>query len=224
MANMEKQVLTSFQQEILVAFIKNEYLCGKFFFTGGTALSHYYFQHRFSEDLDFFCESEFDQLQVLSWIKIISPDLKIREIEQQVLNGQLTLFLYRIGEKKPLKLDFAYFPFPHMGKFELLGKLRVSSLEDITVNKIQAITTRSRSRDYFDLKLCLEKLGWSDEIVRQKYRIKFEVSLPPESLATAYTNVQIAKDLPLFLGEVNWSGVEEYFLNRALGLKNLILE
>ncbi|OGD83746.1 hypothetical protein A2572_00810 [Candidatus Collierbacteria bacterium RIFOXYD1_FULL_40_9] len=221
---MEKQVLTDFQKKLLFYFEKNEYLRDKLFFTGGTALSHYYFQHRFSEDLDFFAEEEFDQLQILAWIKSISPELKIKEIEQQILNGQLTLFLYYTEEEKPLKLDFAYFPFPHMGKFEMLGKIRVSSLEDIAVNKIQAITTRSRSRDYFDLKLCLEKLGWSDEVVRQKYRTKFEVSLPPESLATAYTNVQTAKDLPIFLGEVDWGGTEKYFLDRALGLKSLILE
>lgn len=223
MDDMGKQILTEFQRSLLESIGKNDYLVEKFFFTGGTALSSYYFQHRFSEDLDFFAESEFDQLRILAWIKSVSPVLKIKEIEQQVLNGQLTLFLYRLGEDKPLKLDFAYFPFPHLGKFEYLKNLRVSSLEDITVNKIQAVTTRSRSRDYFDLKLCLTKLGWNDEVIRQKYRTKFEVNLPPESLATAYTNVQVAKDLPIFLGEVDWGEIEKYFLERALGLKDLIL-
>lgn len=224
MVNMGKQILTKFQEVILEQILQDKYLTETFFFTGGTALSEHYFQHRFSEDLDFFAVSEFDQLRILAWIKLISADLKIKEIEQQVLNGQLTLFLYRLDEEKPLKMDFAYFPFPHMGKFGHKGNLKVASLEDITVNKVQAITTRNRARDYFDLKLCLEKLGWNDNMVRRRYRAKFEVSLPPESLATAYTNVQVTKDLPIFLGKVDWSDIEDYFLNRALNLKDLILD
>lgn len=221
---MEKQILTTFQKQILDSIDKNKYIVDNFFFTGGTALSSCYFQHRFSEDLDFFAEEEFDQLRILAWIKSASPLLKIKEIEQQVLNGQLTLFLHQLGSQQSLKLDFAYFPFPHLGKFNFMNNLRVSSLEDIAVNKVQAVTTRSRSRDYLDLMLCLKKLKWSNEEIGRKYRSKFEIKLPPESLATAYTNVQGATDLPIFLGESNWSEVEEYFLSKASELKDQIVK
>ena len=224
MANMEKQILTTFQKQILDSIDKNKYIVDNFFFTGGTALSSCYFQHRFSEDLDFFAEEEFDQLRILAWIKSASPLLKIKEIEQQVLNGQLTLFLHQLGSQQSLKLDFAYFPFSHLGKFNFMNNLRVSSLEDIAVNKVQAVTTRSRSRDYLDLMLCLKKLKWSNEEIGRKYRSKFEIKLPPESLATAYTNVQGATDLPIFLGETNWSEVEEYFLSKASELKDQIVK
>ncbi len=221
---MEIQILTNFQKQVLESLTQNKYFLDNFFFTGGTALSSFYFQHRFSEDLDFFTEEEFDQLRIIAWIKSASPLLKIKEIEQQVLNGQLTLFLHQLGSKQPLKLDFAYFPFPHLGTFNFMDMLRVSSLEDITINKIQAITTRNRARDYFDLMMCLTRLNWNSEEVTRFYRSKFEVNLPPESLATAYTNVQGAGDLPIFLGEVNWDEVEEYFLAKASSLKNQILK
>lgn len=38
-------------------------LASHFYFSGGTALSHYYLQHRFSEDLDFFNHGAFNPLK-----------------------------------------------------------------------------------------------------------------------------------------------------------------
>lgn len=47
--------LTPLQRRFLDAFSKTE-LTKDFFLTGGTALAHFYLQHRLSEDLDFFAE------------------------------------------------------------------------------------------------------------------------------------------------------------------------
>ena len=47
-------VITEKQRLILRGLSRNDYFCRKFYFTGGTALSHYYLQHRYSDDLDFF--------------------------------------------------------------------------------------------------------------------------------------------------------------------------
>jgi hypothetical protein len=48
-------ILTPLQRRFLDAFSKTE-LTKDFFLTGGTALAHFYLQHRLSEDLDFFTE------------------------------------------------------------------------------------------------------------------------------------------------------------------------
>src|SRR3989338_8046731 len=110
-----------------------------------------------------------------------------------------------------------------LGK-QILTTFQKSLLEDIAVNKIQAVTTRTRARDYFDLMLCLNRLNWNSEEITQAYRSKFEIKLPPESLATAYTNVQSASDLPIFMGKVNWEEVEVFFLSRASEMKNQIIK
>ena len=45
-------ILTTFQKELIELIGKSE-LKDCFFLTGGTALAHFYLQHRYSEDLDF---------------------------------------------------------------------------------------------------------------------------------------------------------------------------
>lgn len=53
-------ILTKEQRLILDQVKQNEFLRSNFYFTGGTALSGYYLNHRESEDLDFFSQKKFD--------------------------------------------------------------------------------------------------------------------------------------------------------------------
>ena len=54
-ANMDKiEILTPLQKKIMGHLFQDKWFCRFFYLTGGTALSAFYFQHRFSEDLDFF--------------------------------------------------------------------------------------------------------------------------------------------------------------------------
>ncbi len=53
-------IITQEQKLLLDKFRQDKFLSSNFYFTGGTALSLYYLQHRKSIDLDFFSESEFD--------------------------------------------------------------------------------------------------------------------------------------------------------------------
>lgn len=68
-------------------------------------------------------------------------------MEQQTLTGQETFF-FHFSVTDQVKVDFAYFPFSPLGKFKKYKNLRIASLEDICVNKVQAIITRRRARDY----------------------------------------------------------------------------
>lgn len=201
---------------------KDQFITENFFFTGGTALAEFYFQHRFSEDLDFFSEYEFDTKRLLASISTISKKVKSEKLEQQSLTGQEVFFFY-MG-KEVVKVDFAYFPFSHLGVFKKHGNLNISSMEDICINKMHAITTRNRARDYLDLYLCLQKLGWNVLDLEKNYKLKFDVNLPFEQMATSFVNVLDAKDLPKFLEGIPWSKVKEYFLMMAKGLKEEIIK
>jgi predicted nucleotidyltransferase component of viral defense system len=215
MDHMEQTILTPFQRQILEQVKNSRVLTQQFYFTGGTALSEYYFHHRRSEDLDFFSVTEFDPNQLLIWLKQIQSTIKLAKIEQQNGNGQVTFYLYQTKIKTPLKLDFAYFPFDHLGKFKKDQALRVSSLEDTAINKVHAISSRTRSRDYLDLMFCLQKLAWHPKDIMKNYRLKFDIVLPPDSLATSFTNITQASDLPIYLGKTPWEKVENYFLSLA---------
>lgn len=220
---MEQTILTTFQSKILEQIKLDPSLTPQFYFTGGTALSAYYFMHRLSEDLDFFSEQEFDPNIILIWLKKLQKTAKLSKIEQQNGNGQVTFYLYQTKNKSPLKLDFAYFPFDHLGKFKKDQNLRIASLEDIAINKVHAISSRTRSRDYLDLMFCLKKLTWTTQNIMKNYRLKFDIVLPPESLATSFTNVTQASDLPIFLGKTPWNQVEKYFLNLAKTLTQSLI-
>lgn len=65
---MGKVTFDPLQKIIIDEFRKDPLLRDYFYFTGGTALSIFYFQHRLSEDLDFFTEKKVPYDQVVSFI------------------------------------------------------------------------------------------------------------------------------------------------------------
>jgi len=220
---MGKVLITNWQRKLLEITSKDQFITKTFFLTGGTVLSYFYLQHRFSEDLDFFSETEYSSEQLLVSIKTISKILKPKKIEQQKLNNQ-DVFYFHFDSQNKVKIDFAYFPFPHFGKFGKINNLKVSSMEDIAVNKLQAIISRKRARDYIDLKLSIERLGWNLSDLRKNYRLKYDFYLGPDQLATSFTNVTEASDLPLFLGDTDFEEVEKFFLLWASQLKKEVLK
>ena len=220
---MGKGLLTREQKQILEFISKDGKITEDFYFTGGTALSYFYFEHRFSEDLDFFSEREFNSKALLSSISEVGDRVKAIKIEQQSLSGQEIFFFHFSGGKK-VKVDFAHFPFTPLGKFLKLNDLKITSVEDVAVNKVHAITTRKRGRDYFDLYLCMKKLEWEPSDLRKNYRLKFEIDLSVEQLATSFLNVLDAQDQPIFLGNQNFEKVRKFFLKEADKLKGDILK
>ena len=117
---MGKDILTSNQQKILGFVSKDKFITANFFMTGGTALSGFYLRHRFSEDLDFFSEDEFDAKQLLVSVSRLGDKLKLTKIDHQNLTGQDTFFLY-FDEKSFVKVDFSFFPFKHVGSYKKIG-------------------------------------------------------------------------------------------------------
>lgn len=219
---MEKSLLTKNQQDVLGLIAKDEFITKQFFLTGGTALSEFYLRHRFSEDFDLFSQSEFDPKKVIISISAISKKLKPTKIEQQSLSKQETFF-FHFTKKDIVRIDLAFFPFQPLGRFKKYKSLKIASLEDITINKIQAIVTRKRARDYIDLYLCLKKLEWTTKDIRKNYKLKFDIELPAEELATSFVNVEDAQDMPIFLGNLPWKEVKKFFLTLTEKLKKNIL-
>jgi predicted nucleotidyltransferase component of viral defense system len=72
------QILTEHQKEVLDAVSSDELLANQFYFTGGTALSLVYLQHRESVDLDFFCENIFETEEILKVIGDLQKKSKFK--------------------------------------------------------------------------------------------------------------------------------------------------
>lgn len=210
---MEQSLLTPNHQKLLAAIAKNSYLTRTFYFTGGTALSEYYLHHRYSEDLDFFTEDKLSPRTLEIQTKEVFSAMKPATVELEALNEQCTYFI-SLGSER-IKLDFAYYPFSHLGNFIKFGSLRISSLLDIIINKVHAIMTRKRGRDFLDLYLSLKKERLNTSEILANYRLKFDLHLAPEELAKHFAGVLEALDQPRFLGSTPWAEVEKYFLHQA---------
>ncbi len=219
---MGKNLLTPKQKQLLGLISEDKIITRDFYLTGGTALSYFYFKHRFSEDLDFFCQKEISSKALLTSISKIGDLVKPKKIEMQSLNKQ-EIFYFYFGSKSFVKLDFAHFPFDTLGKFVKFNNLSITSVEDITINKVHALINRKRARDYFDLCLCMKKLKWDGYDLIKNYRLKFEINLPIEQLATNFINVLDAEDLPIFVKKEDFNKTREFFLKEADKLKKDII-
>lgn len=139
-------ILTQTQVALLEEFAASE-LNNFFRLTGGTALSAFYLEHRFSEDLDFFsCEK-------IPWYL---PENFLRSLHfVQNINYTKTFDrnIFTISTKNGtiLKIEFTYYPFKNIEAPVLIDGLHVESFIDLILNKLCAIADRSDAKDYVDV-------------------------------------------------------------------------
>jgi hypothetical protein len=120
----------------------------KLYLTGGTALARFYFNHRLSEDLDFFTTT--DDLRRL--VNDLSAQLDKRGfwVEIDALEVYFAR-IYIVTAEARLKIEFAR-------EFNLVGRLLktdknifINDLEDIGANKVTAFEDRAQIKDIIDL-------------------------------------------------------------------------
>lgn len=212
--------LLSHNQKLFLEFIsKNQNINSLFYFTGGTALSEYYLQHRYSEDLDFFSESEFeieDITLLLQSKKAIFGNPKIEF--KQSFNRNIYQLIYQEG--KFLKVEFTYFPFKRIDSTKIINNVKIDSLVDIGVNKIFTIYQNARGRDYYDIYYILKKDPslTIDKLIKFA-KIKFDTAIDYLQLGMNLAKVVNIKDDPLLTHSVNYREIERFFLQNAEKLK-----
>ena len=142
----DNPILTPQQKALLSAFRKSP-LKATFYLTGGTVLSAFYLQHRFSEDLDFFSEQETGVEEILSFLNSLSG---IRDVCFEKKFDR-NLFLLAYPDTNVLKVEFTRYPFRRIEAGEQIEEITVDSLKDILTNKLVAMTDRKDPKDYVDV-------------------------------------------------------------------------
>jgi hypothetical protein len=214
-------ILTDNQTKLLEKAGSNKFITGQFYLTGGTALAEIYLHHRFSEDLDFFSEKEFDILSIDVFLKNLKSELNFNKIDFQQSFNRNIFFLH--FEKEILKVEFTFFPFTKIAKGEKLYNIEADSLIDIAVNKLFSIYQRSNARDYIDLYLICEREGFSVSELIKKTRIKFDFPIDPLQLGTQFVKALETKDFPRMIVDVKTESWQNFFINESKKLKNDIL-
>lgn len=218
-----KTILSKKQQLLLDLIGKEKNLCQSFYLTGGTALAEFYLRHRYSEDLDFFSEHEFDQQSISVFLQKIKKAVGIKKVDfEQSFNRNL--FFLHLG-KEVIKTEFTYFPFPRIEAKKKIGGLAIDSLLDIAVNKIFTIYQKPRARDFIDLYFIIQKnkkLTIVDLV--KKAKVKFDWHIDPLQLGAQFMQATVVKDYPRMIVKVDDKEWQGFFVDEAEKLKKEILE
>lgn len=212
--------LTKEQKIILDQVKQNKFLKSQFYFTGGTALSAYYLNHRESEDLDFFSKTRFENQVIFTlmedWGK--KNHFKI----QSRFNEVVYIFNLTFKNGVKLKVDFGYYPYQLLDQSGIKEGIRVDSLLDIAVNKLLTIQQRTDIKDFVDLYYLLDKFTVWDlmEGVKHKFRVKME----PFLIAGDFMKVAQFEYLPNMIKSLTLNELKSFFVNKAKKLGKMVVK
>ncbi|MBU2578974.1 nucleotidyl transferase AbiEii/AbiGii toxin family protein [Patescibacteria group bacterium] len=215
---MEQAILTDVQKKALnVVF--DEPKLNDFYLTGGTALSVYYFQHRISDDLDFFTANEPDK----QFLHIFAERLKTivgansYRFEHPY---DRNIFLFSIADSE-LKIEFTYYPFQQLEAPVIYEGVRVDSLRDIAANKIMALIDRFDPKDFVDLFFILKQKTLKEILYDMEK--KFDFTIEALTLGSEFAKAQRIEALPKMIKSLTVEELKIFFAELAKTFREEVL-
>lgn len=205
MSNLHWNTITENMRQILVGFFQSE-SGSRFYLAGGTALS-LQIGHRLSVDLDFF-----------------SPTEDIPSIRAQLKNTldsfQTTLADSSWGNlvflANDVRVGFYGYGFPLIAPLSEYEGIRLASIEDIALMKLDAMLSRTARKDFYDLYFICQTISLRH--LFEKSLIKFPSVRDFEAQTTKrlvyFENAENESE-PSLIDNVSWKIVKEYFVTQA---------
>lgn len=184
-----EEVLYPMQDSVL-GLIDNE----NFYLTGGTCLSRFYYNHRYSEDLDFFFDGVSHSISSYEkdYITYITKIRDIFDINITVTSENFKRIFVNENDIS-LKVEFIFEPYPRVGKMIDKHNFKIDSKENIAVNKLTAAYTRKTAKDFFDLYFLLKEFDIHELLRKTEVKLK----------TPAYEELILSLKNSFFEGEVN---------------------
>lgn len=214
------KIITREQAVLLEEFRKDKFLRNTFYFTGGTALSFYYLQHRTSVDLDFFSQEEFDPQTVLTKLTLWQEKLNF-SIDYAPIEANHT-FNLTFSNKNFVKVDFVFYPYKNLEPPKLINGIRIDSLFDIAVNKLLMVEQRAEIKDFVDLYFLLQKFTIWDLMAGIKP--KFNLAIDPLITASDFLKVEGFDYLPKMIKPLTLEELKLFFIKQAKTLGSKLAE
>lgn len=210
---------TNKQRQIFDSVVKDHDLSSQFYFTGGTALSVYYYKHRESEDLDFFSEKKFDPDKLVA--KVNKWSEKSFEFTYNPIEDT-HIFNLTFKDKEKLKVDFNHFPFKRIKKGIKDGNMEIDSLFDIGANKMTTIVRRQEPKDFVDLYFLLKDFTVWD--LMHAMRVKFGFQTDPFVLSQDFMKAENLNFLPKMILPLTLEELKSFYRKKAeeLGKKSTV--
>jgi len=145
MDSIDYKKLYSLQDKVLDRVFAVEY---EFYLTGGTALSRFYQDKRYSDDLDFFTNSS-------SRFSFAVKNILVELSKEFTIENELdSRDFIRIKVDGLLQVDFVNDRVPRYKEPTVLENgYRIDTIENILSNKITAVIGRDNPKDIFDIYL-----------------------------------------------------------------------
>lgn len=143
----------------------------EFYLTGGTALSRFYQEKRYSDDLDFFTNSSNRFNYAVK--NIISELLKDFEVEREIESRDFI----RVKINNLLQVDFVNDRVPRYKEPSILKNgYKIDTIENILSNKITAVIGRDNPKDIFDIYLISKfyNIDWNEILKSAREKSVFD--------------------------------------------------
>ncbi|MBV6401500.1 MAG: hypothetical protein CNIPEHKO_01802 [Anaerolineales bacterium] len=182
----------------------------RFYLAGGTALS-LQIGHRLSVDLDFFSPTE-DIPSIRAELEhALTP---LQAIYASSAWGNLIYLAHGV------RMGFYGYGFPLVAPLVKTDGMRLASVEDIALMKLDTLLSRASRKDFYDLYFICQTISLTN--IFKKANLKFPSVRDFEVQATKrlvfFENAEQESD-PVLLHEANWGAVKKYFTTLAKSIE-----
>ncbi len=185
-----------------------------FYLAGGTGLA-LQIGHRKSIDFDFFSKrnklfSE-DREKIKNYLRKYG---KIKLLQDK--NNTLDIFFDSV------KISFFYYPYSLVKSLKTAKKIKISSVEDISLMKLSAISTRGNKKDFIDLYFVCKYIPLVKlfKLAKKKFPDVYDFSVVALKSLVYFFDAEQEK-MPVMLKAVNWSKVKNFFIKETKKILNI---
>lgn len=210
----ELNIRREYVQHLFLHYFYQQKDADKVYFKGGTALRIIFQSPRFSEDLDFSSnkatinEIEDILLQTIREIEREGMTVNLKE-SKRTSGGYLAVMNFLLGSQKvAIQLEISQREGKNIGEIktivnDFIPPYIVMSLSQsqLTAEKIQALLTRKKARDFYDLYFILR----ANLLPASEKSILKQVILVLEKI-----NIQFEFELKMFLIKSHWSVIRNF--------------
>jgi len=171
MADLNYQALYQTQDKILKAIFE---ITNEFYLTGGTCLNRFYYEKRYSDDLDFFTNnSDFFRQS----INAIFDALRESDFDfSKTVDGKDFVRFVVTEHDQPLQIDFVNDRVKRIGLPAQKNGCIVDTIDNILSNKITAVLGRDEPKDVFDIYMIasFEEIDWTKILDFARQKVTFQ--------------------------------------------------
>lgn len=202
-----------FYENTLYPFQDNIFLLiqtERFYLSGGTCLSRFYYHHRYSEDMNFFFDGflypkEEFEIVFREIINRISKQFKT----EITLSGEYFKRGFVYKKDTALKVEFIFENYKNVGQRNKVNGVYVDSKENIATNKLTAVYDRKTVKDFIDLYYLLQEIDFEQVAQWAEHKI---VPLDYEGVLIAFADHKL-EGTALMKQDISVKDFNDFVLN-----------